>query len=105
LTKRKQIIAKHTNIATALLKVIKERSLDAYTEKENELMMMRGRVDMSDILSVLKGRGTKMDKLRFAIMYLISLETMNQTEVEDVEAALREAEVDTRAFHYAKKIK
>ncbi|CAD5329663.1 unnamed protein product [Arabidopsis thaliana] len=35
-----------------------------------------------------------MDKLRFAIMYLLSLETINQSEVEAVEAALREAEAD-----------
>lgn len=47
-----------------------------------------------------------MDKLRFAIMYLLlSLETINQTETEAVEAALRKAEVDTRAFQYVKKIK
>ncbi|VVB04133.1 unnamed protein product [Arabis nemorensis] len=105
LTKRKEIIDKHTNIATALLREIKERSLDAYTEKESDMMIRGGSIDMSDLLSVLKGNGTKMDKLRFAIMYLISLETINQSEVEAVEAALREAEVDTSAFQYVKKIK
>ncbi|CAL9227638.1 unnamed protein product [Arabidopsis halleri] len=104
LTERKKVIDKHTNIATALLGEIKERSLDAYTKKENE-MMVRGSIDRSELLSVLKGKGTKMDKLRFAIMYLISLETINQAEVEAVEAALREAEADTRAFQYVKKIK
>ncbi|KAL1210410.1 SEC1 family transport protein SLY1 [Cardamine amara subsp. amara] len=68
-------------------------------------MMVRGSIERSELLSVLKGKGTKMDKLRIAIMYLISLETINHAEVEAVEAALREAEVDRRAFQYVKKIK
>ncbi|CAH2045373.1 unnamed protein product, partial [Thlaspi arvense] len=105
LTERKKVIDKHTNIATLLLREIKERSLDVFTEKENDMMIRGGSIDMSDLLSVLKGKGTKMDKIRFAIMYLISLETINQVEAEAVEAALREAEADTSAFRYVKKIK
>ena len=104
LTERKQVIDKHTNIATVLLGEIKDRSLDSYAKKEND-MIIRGGIDRNDLLGVLRGKGTKMDKLRFAIMYLISLETINQAEVEAVEAALRESEVDTSAFQYVKKIK
>ncbi|XP_010530661.1 PREDICTED: SEC1 family transport protein SLY1-like [Tarenaya hassleriana] len=104
LTERKQVIDKHTNIATALLGQIKERSLDSYAKKENE-MMMRGGIDRGDLLAVLKGKGSKTDKVRFAITYLISSETINQAEVEAIEAALHEAEADTSAFHYVKKIK
>lgn len=104
LTERKQVIDKHTNIATVLLGEIKERSLDSYAKKEND-MMVRGGIDRAELLAVLKGKGTKMDKLRFAIIYLISSETINQLEVESVEAALRESEVDTTAFQYVKKIK
>ncbi|XP_030512913.2 SEC1 family transport protein SLY1 [Rhodamnia argentea] len=104
LTERKQVIDKHTNIATVLLGEIKERSLDSYAKKEND-MMVRGGIDRAELLAVLKGKGTKVDKLRFAIIYLISSETINQSEVESVEAALRESEVDTTAFQYVKKIK
>ncbi|KAF8056334.1 hypothetical protein N665_1274s0010 [Sinapis alba] len=104
LTDRKQVIDKHTNIATFLLGEIKERSLDVYTTKENA-MMMRARINLSDLLSVLKTKGTKMDKVRFAIMYLLSLDALNQADVEAVELALREADADTSAFQYLKKIK
>ncbi|KAL4302919.1 hypothetical protein GQ457_10G023570 [Hibiscus cannabinus] len=104
LTERKQVIDKHTNIATVLLGQIKERSLDAYVKKEND-MMDRGGIDRSELLAVLKGKGTKMDKLRFAITYVISSETINPAEAEAVEAALIESEIDTSAFQYVKKIK
>ncbi|XP_055815445.1 SEC1 family transport protein SLY1 [Solanum dulcamara] len=104
LTERKQVIDKHTNIATALLGEIKERSLDSYAKKEND-MMVRGAIDRSELIGALKGKGTKVDKLRFAIMYLISTESLPQSEVEMIETALRESEVDTTAFQYVKKIK
>ncbi|GLT85991.1 hypothetical protein SLE2022_041540 [Rubroshorea leprosula] len=104
LTERKQVIDKHTNIATVLLGEIKERSLDSYAKKEND-MLIRGGIDRNELLGVLKGKGSKMDKLRFAIIYLISSENINPSEVEAVEAAFRESEVDTSAFQYVKKIK
>ncbi|GLT63221.1 hypothetical protein SLA2020_358000 [Shorea laevis] len=104
LTERKQVIDKHTNIATVLLGEIKERSLDSYAKKEND-MLVRGGIDRNELLGVLKGKGNKTDKLRFAIIYLISSENINPSEVEAVEAALRESEVDTSAFQYVKKIK
>ncbi|XP_051145101.1 SEC1 family transport protein SLY1 [Andrographis paniculata] len=104
LTERKQVIDKHTNIATALLGEIKERSLDSYAKKESD-MMIKGGIDRSELLTVIKGKGSKMDKLRFAIMYLISAENIPSSEIEAVEAALRESEVDASAFQYVKKIK
>lgn len=104
LTERKQVIDKHTNIATALLSEIKERSLDSYAKKESD-MMIRGAIDRNELMTVLKGKGTKTDKLRFAIMYLISSENIPSSEIEAVESALRESEVDTSAFQYVKKMK
>lgn len=104
LTERKQVIDKHTNIAMVLLGEIKNRSLDSYAKKEYD-MMDRGVIDRNELMGVLKGKGDKMDKLRFAIMYLISSDNIPQLEVEMVETALRESEVDISAFQYVKKIK
>ncbi|KAF8377709.1 hypothetical protein HHK36_031093 [Tetracentron sinense] len=104
LTERKKVIDKHTNIATVLLGEIKERSLDSYAKKESD-MLIKGGIDRHELLSVLRGKGSKVDKLRFAIIYLLSAETTPQSEVEAVEVALRESEVDTSAFLYVKKIK
>lgn len=46
-----------------------------YTTKKNAMMMGGARINVSDLLSILKPKGTKMDKLRFAIIYLLSLDT------------------------------
>nr|KAJ0210934.1 hypothetical protein LSAT_V11C400203040 [Lactuca sativa] len=56
-------------------------------------MMVRGRIDRGELLSVLKGKGSKTDKLRFAIMFLNSTETIPQIEIKMVESSLREAEI------------
>ncbi|KAL5539088.1 hypothetical protein UlMin_046338 [Ulmus minor] len=104
LTERKKVIDKRTNIATVLLGEIKKRYLDSYAKKEND-MLIRGGIDRSELLGVLKGKGSKIEKLWFAIIYLISSETINQAEVEAVTATLRDFEVDNSAFQYMKKIK
>uniref|UniRef100_J3N268 SEC1 family transport protein SLY1 n=2 Tax=Oryza brachyantha TaxID=4533 RepID=J3N268_ORYBR len=104
LTERKKLIDKHTNIATALLGHIKERSLDGYCECENS-MLVDGTFDRTKLLNLLRGNGTKEDKLRLAVSYLLSFETPQSSDLEQVEAALRESEVDMSAFQYVKRIK
>ncbi|KAK1297622.1 SEC1 family transport protein SLY1 [Acorus calamus] len=104
LTERRKLADRHTNIATALLTEIKERSLDSYYDLEND-MLTKGSVDRATLISSLKGKGSKVDKLRLAIVYLLSMEVTPQPEMEAVEVALRESEVDVSAFLYVKKIK
>ncbi|CAN6279483.1 unnamed protein product [Urochloa humidicola] len=104
LTERKKMIDKHTNIATALLGHIRERSLDGYCDCEND-MLVKGTVDRNTLLSLLREKGTKEDKLRLAVTYLLSFETPPPSELEQVEVALRESEVDMSAFQYVKRIK
>uniref|UniRef100_A0A7I4DSW6 SM/Sec1-family protein n=1 Tax=Physcomitrium patens TaxID=3218 RepID=A0A7I4DSW6_PHYPA len=103
LTERKRTIDKHTNIATALLGEIKNRSLDSFSSIEDE-MLSKGSVDRG-LIAHLKGKGSKKDKLRLAVVYLLAAETTVPAELEAVEAALRECEVDPSAFLYVKRIK
>lgn len=104
LTERKKMIDKHTNIATVLLGEIKERSLDSYCTLEDD-MLTKGSIDKNALVSLLKGKGTKSDKLRLAITYLLAMETTPQSELEQIEEALLTSEVDLCAFQYVKKIK
>lgn len=104
LTERKRMIDKHTNIATALLGEIKARSLDGFYNIEDD-MLGRGSVDRTALLNILKGKGTVEDKLRTAIVYLLSLEVTPAADIEAIEGTLREAGVDLSSFLYVKKIK
>jgi hypothetical protein len=103
LIERKKIIDKHTTVASALLGEIKNRSLDSFNSIEDE-MLSKGSVDKG-LIAHLKGKGTKEDKLRLAVVYLLAVETTPPAELEAVEAALRESEVDPSAFLYVKRIK
>ncbi|KAL5992423.1 hypothetical protein ACLOJK_013341 [Asimina triloba] len=70
---------------------VKERLLDSYYDIEID-MSTRGSIERSVPLSSLKGQGTKVDKLRLAIIYLLSSEATPHPDVEAVETALRELE-------------
>ncbi|KAG9452643.1 hypothetical protein H6P81_005547 [Aristolochia fimbriata] len=104
LTKKKKLIDKHMNILSVLLDRIKERNLDAYCTLEND-MLVKGSIDRNALLTALRGNGTKNDKLRLAIIYLLSAVSTPHSEIEAIEAALRESEVDPSAFQYVKRIK
>ena len=67
-------------------------------------MLSKGSIDKG-FITHLKGKGTKEDKLRLAVVYLLAVETTSPAKLEAVEAALRESEVDPLAFLYVKRIK
>lgn len=69
------MIDKYINIVIVLLGEIKERLLDFYVKKEYD-MLVRGSIDRNELMSVFKGKGIKIDKLRFVIMYFIFFENI-----------------------------
>eukprot|EP00250_Pteridium_aquilinum_P001356 c11563_g3_i1 orf=94-1920(-) len=104
LTERKRMIDKHTNLAFALLDNVKARFLDGHYNLEDD-MLTRGTVDRSALLNVLKGKGSQEDKLRTAIVYLLSVDANLMADVEAVETALKEIDADHSSFLYIKKMK
>ena len=105
LTEKKKTIDKHTNIATGLLQVIKERKLDHFFSLEEDLIAGKGSVQ--DVVSRLNGaEGTLQDKLRLALVWLLTLSTMPSDEDSLlVEGALRSGGAEMDAWNYVKRMR
>lgn len=107
LTKKKQIIDLHTNIATALLECIKSRGLDGYYQVEEELLMRPQSFDVERILALLRDpRGDSQDKLRLFLIYYLCIEGLTVAQTTQCTSVLEASGcTDLRAFDYLKSIK
>ena len=105
LTERKKVIDKHTNLATAMLKVIKDRGLDHFYSLEEELV--GGKADGEAVLKLLHGTvGTSDDKLRLALVWLLTAPTVpTEAECQAAESALTAVGADLAAWAYVKRMR
>lgn len=105
LTEKKKNIDKHTNIATGLLQVIKERKLDHFYTIEEDLIS--GKSDVQDVVGRIKGmEGTASDKLRLALVWLLTLPSApSEEECNSVEMALQAYGCDMNAWNYVKRMR
>jgi sec1 family domain-containing protein 1 len=103
LRERKAILDMHMNIATALLKGIKDRQLDNYFQLE-EGITKQTKAQILELISD-SGKGSEpMDKLRLFIIWFLSTEQdVSRGEMDSFEEALRAAGADTTSLAYVKK--
>lgn len=103
LRERKAVLDMHMNIATALLKGIKDRQLDNFFQIE-ESITKQTKAMMLELLSDSSKGNQPLDKLRLFIIWFLSTEQeVSRTDMERFEEALTKAGADTTALVYIKK--
>lgn len=106
LRERKAILDMHMNIATALLKGIKDRQLDNFFQLEENI----GKQTKAQILELLNdpAKGTEpLDKLRLFIIWFLTTETeLTRAEMTRFEESLTQAGcTDISSLGYVKKVR
>ncbi|KAI4140004.1 MAG: hypothetical protein L6R39_006004 [Caloplaca ligustica] len=105
LRERKAILDMHMNIATALLKGIKDRQLDNFFQIE-ENITKQTRAQMLELLNDGSKGSEPLDKLRLFIIWFLSTEQdVSRADMERFEEALTKAGVDIAALTYVKRVR
>ncbi|KAL8852311.1 MAG: hypothetical protein Q9221_002807 [Calogaya cf. arnoldii] len=105
LRERKAVLDMHMNIATALLKGIKDRQLDSFFQIE-ESITKQTKANMLELLNDSAKGNQPLDKLRLFIIWFLSTEQeVSRADMERFEEALTKAGVDTTALVYVKKVR
>lgn len=105
LRERKALLDMHMNIATALLKGIKDRQLDNFFQLEEDIKKQTTQSMLSLIND--KEKGTEpLDKLRIFIIWFISTEQeVSRADMERFEEALKNIGVDTLPLTYIRRVR
>jgi hypothetical protein len=102
LRERKATLDMHMNIATALLKGIKDRQLDNFYQLE-ETINKQTKAQMLDLLKDAT-KGQSMDKLRLSIIWFLSTEQeVSRADMDKFEEALTSAGADITPLQYVKR--
>lgn len=103
LRERKNTLDMHMNIATALLKGIKDRQLDNFFQLE-ENITKQTKAQMMELLSDPDKGNEPLDKLRIFVIWFLSTEQdISRADMEKFEEALRKVGVDTTPIAYIKR--
>ena len=103
LRERKGILDMHMNIATALLKGIKDRQLDNFYQIE-ETITKQTKTQILELLGDEAKGKEPLDKLRLFIIWFLSTEQdISRSDMERFEAALTKAGCDITPLAYVKR--
>jgi hypothetical protein len=105
LRERKALLDMHMNIATALLKGIKERQLDNFFQLEEDIKKQT-KQQILDLLNDPDKGNDPSDKLRIFIIWFLSTEQeVSRADMDRFEEALKKASVDTLPLTYIRRVR
>lgn len=105
LRERKALLDMHMNIATALLKGIKDRQLDNYYQLEEDIKKQT-KAQILELLNDADKGNEPRDKLRLFIIWFLSTEQdVSRADMERFEEALKKAEIDTLPLTYIRRVR
>jgi hypothetical protein len=103
LRERKAILDMHMNIATALLKGIKDRQLDNFFQLE-ENITKQSKAQVLELINDSDKGSEPMDKLRLFIIWFLSTEQeVSRGEMDKFEEALKKVGANTQSLAYIRK--
>ncbi len=105
LRERKALLDMHMNIATALLKGIKERQLDNFFQLEEDIKKQT-KQQMLDLLNDSDKGNEPLDKLRLFIIWFLSTEQeVSRADMDRFEESLKKAGADTVPLAYIRRVR